>query len=65
MLYYAVPRLSFTGTDLESLFAASWLLLALFAAAGNLTGMLYAPGKRKNAGAAKKQQVRKRIHYYQ
>lgn len=64
MLYYAVPRLSLTAEGLEGIFAASWLLLALFAAAGNLTGMLYAPKKRKKARIGKGQQVHKRLHYY-
>ncbi|RFU65992.1 hypothetical protein [Peribacillus glennii] len=65
MLYYAVPRLSPAADGAEGLFAASWLVLAMFAAAGNLTGMLYAPKKRKKAGIRKGEQVRKSIHYYQ
>jgi hypothetical protein len=65
MLYYAVPRLSLAGDGQESIFAASWLLFALFAAAGNLTGMLYAPKKRMKAGTEKKRQMPKRMHYYQ
>ncbi|MBK5462332.1 MULTISPECIES: hypothetical protein [unclassified Peribacillus] len=47
MLYYAVPRLSLESGGLESLFAGSWLLFALLAVAGNLTGILYSPKKHK------------------
>ena len=47
LLYYAVPRLSLQAGGVEGLFAASWLLLALFAIAGNLTGILYYQKKRK------------------
>ncbi|CAH0346218.1 hypothetical protein [Bacillus sp. CECT 9360] len=61
MLYYAVPRLTLTGSGLESIFAASWLLFALFAVAGNLTGMLYAPKKRKRAETG---QMRQRMRAY-
>lgn len=62
MLYYAVPRLSLTGSGLERIFAASWLVFALFAAAGNLSGILYAPKKRKRAETVK---VRERMRDYQ
>ncbi|PLT32293.1 hypothetical protein [Bacillus sp. V5-8f] len=64
MLYYAVPRISPTAEGMEGLFASSWLLLTMFAAAGNLTGMLYAPKKRKKGVQRKEEQVRQRIHYY-
>ncbi|MGW6434727.1 hypothetical protein ACWFPQ_15830 [Peribacillus butanolivorans] len=59
MLYYAVPRLSLSG-GLESLFAGSWLLFALLAVAGNLTGILYSPKKHK----VKRKMEYKRLRQY-
>ncbi|KMY51246.1 hypothetical protein [Peribacillus loiseleuriae] len=63
MLYYAVPRLSLATGGLESLFSVTWLLFALFAIAGNLTGILYSPKKGKKHKQSMK--IKKRIHYYQ
>ncbi|MGE7905143.1 hypothetical protein ACQKNS_12180 [Peribacillus sp. NPDC094092] len=60
MLYYAVPRLSLESGGLESLFAGSWLLFALLAVAGNLTGILYSPKKQK----AKRKLEYKRLRQY-
>jgi hypothetical protein len=60
LLYYAVPRLSFEAGGAQSIFAASWLIFALFAIAGNLTGMLYSPKKRK---LSEKKEYKK-VHYY-
>lgn len=51
MLYYALPRISIGIKGPESVFGVSWLLLALFAAAGNLSAFLYTPKKQKPAGA--------------
>ncbi|PLS16979.1 hypothetical protein CVD28_15120 [Bacillus sp. M6-12] len=65
MLYYAVPRLTLTTGGKESLFAAMWLLLALFVMGGNLAGMLYHPKKQKTQRFKAKHRNRKRIHYYQ
>ena len=60
MLYYAVPRLSLESGGLEGLFAGSWLLFALLAVAGNLTGILYSPKKQK----VKRQLEYKRLRQY-
>ncbi len=60
LLYYAVPRLSLQAGGIESVFAGSWLLFALFAIAGNLTGILYSPKKRKFI----EQKEYKKMHYY-
>ncbi|MFD4929054.1 hypothetical protein ACFWMS_08995 [Peribacillus butanolivorans] len=60
MLYYAVPRLSLESGGLESLFAGSWLLFALLAIAGNLTGILYSPKKHK----VKRKMEYKRLRQY-
>jgi hypothetical protein len=49
-----------TAGGVEGLFAASWLLLALFAIAGNLTGILYSPKKRKLS----ERKEYKKMHYY-
>jgi hypothetical protein len=64
MLYYAIPRLTLESGDIQSVFAGMWLLLAIFAAAGNLSGILYSPWKQKRKKNAESKQVRKRIHYY-
>lgn len=47
LLYYAVPRLSIYSAGTEGYFAIIWLLFALMVIAGNLTGLLYTPKKRK------------------
>ena len=60
LLYYAVPRLSFEAGGTQSVFAGSWLVFALFAIAGNLTGILYSPKKRKSS----EQKEYKKMHYY-
>jgi hypothetical protein len=65
MLYYAVPRLSLETGGPESIFATAWLLFALFAAAGNLTGILYSPKKNKTKKSDKTSIHHKRMRYYQ
>ncbi|MDF2038897.1 hypothetical protein P2R12_18200 [Cytobacillus oceanisediminis] len=52
MLYYAAPRMGVFNGGTEGIFAISWLALALFVIAGNLTALLFAP---KNAAASGKQ----------
>jgi hypothetical protein len=66
LLYYAVPRLSVWSTGAEGYFSISWLLFALIVIAGNLTGLLYTPSKRKkqqNKDYNKKKLIKSR-HYY-
>ena len=48
MLYFAIPRMNFSGGGSQKWFAYSWILLALCVAAGNLSGLLYTPRSRKN-----------------
>jgi len=62
MLYYALPQLSIRGEGPEGLFAVSWLCMLLFAIAGNLSGILYTPRKRKPVPKGKEQRLQKRIH---
>lgn len=45
MLYYAAPRMGVFNGGAEGIFAISWLALALFVIAGNLSALLYAPKK--------------------
>ena len=52
--------LSFEAGGTQSVFAGSWLVFALFAIAGNLTGILYSPKKRKLS----EQKEYKKMHYY-
>jgi hypothetical protein len=66
LLYYAVPQLSIYSEGLEGYFSISWLIFALMVIAGNLTGLLYTPKKRKQQQldvSNSKKQVKSR-HYY-
>ncbi|WP_108671276.1 hypothetical protein [Peribacillus acanthi] len=47
MLYYAIPRIDVMAQGSFGIFSSMWLLLALFVIAGNLSGVLYSPKKRK------------------
>ncbi|PLT31166.1 hypothetical protein [Peribacillus deserti] len=63
MLYYQVPRLDLNGDGLAGIYSGMWLLLALFVAAGNLSGILYSPKKRMRASGSKRR-VMKRVRNY-
>ncbi|MFZ0445890.1 MAG: hypothetical protein WAM95_14920 [Bacillus sp. (in: firmicutes)] len=66
LLYYAVPRLSIYSPGVEGYFSIIWILFALMVIAGNLTGLLYTPKKRKQQqsdGSKRRKQVKSR-HYY-
>ena len=63
MLYYAIPRLSFTGSMEEVIFSVSWLLFAVLAAGGNVAAVLYMP-KKAVKKAKKVYPERKRLHNY-
>ena len=41
----------YNSSGLEGYFAIGWLLFALMVIAGNLTGLLYTPSKKKRATA--------------
>lgn len=63
MLYYAAPRMGVFNGGTEGIFAISWLALALFVIAGNLTALLYAPKKAAVSGKrVRKLADRKRAH---
>ena len=66
LLYYAVPRLSIYSAGVEGYFAITWLLFALIVIAGNLTGLLYTPKKRKQQqfDVSKGRKRVKSRHYY-
>ena len=63
MLYYAIPRLSFTGSLEEIIFSASWLAFAVLAAGGNIAAVLFMPRKVVKK-TEKVYPERKRIHNY-
>lgn len=65
MFYYAIPKLNFYGSIEEILFAASWLILALCAVAGNLAVVLYAPGRKRVQTVKKSKVGRKRVYEYE
>lgn len=60
LLYFAVPRLNIFSDGSEGLFAISWLALALFVMAGNLTALLYSPKKTVSKPSIQTVQERKR-----
>jgi len=63
MLYYAIPRLQFTGSMEEVIFSISWLMFALLALGGNIATVLYMP--RRTVKIRKKMHPeRKRMHNY-
>ncbi len=63
MLYYAAPRMGVFNGGTEGIFAISWLALALFVIAGNLTALLYAPKRAAVLGKqVRKLADRKRAH---
>lgn len=64
MLYYAVPRLNFKGATEEQIFAAAWLLFAIFAVAGNVATLLFADRRKKVKQVTKKESNRKRAYNY-
>ncbi len=56
----------FSSTGVEGVFAITWLLFALMVIAGNLTGLLYTPGKQRKKQSSD-DQVKKRMksrHYH-
>lgn len=63
MLYYAIPRLSFTGSMEEVIFSVSWLLFAVLAVGGNIAAVLYMP-KKQVKNVKKVYPERKRMHNY-
>ena len=63
MLYYAIPRLSFTGSLEEVIFSVSWLSFAVLALGGNIAAVLYMPRKAVKE-TRKMYQERKRMHNY-
>ncbi|HAQ07075.1 MAG TPA: hypothetical protein DCR24_05970 [Bacillus bacterium] len=50
MLYIGMPELTFSTGGKETLFAGSWLFLALLVFAGNLAAFLYTPKKHGRSG---------------
>ncbi|WP_338451377.1 hypothetical protein R4Z09_05700 [Niallia oryzisoli] len=65
LLYYAVPRLSISAGGAEGLFSLFWLALALMVIAGNLTGLLYTPIKKKKQQSAGNKRKRIKARFYQ
>lgn len=63
MLYYAIPRLNFTGSMEEVIFSVSWLLFAFLAVGGNIATVLYMP-KKQVKNVKKVYPERKRMHNY-
>lgn len=65
LLYYAWPRLDLNGSGLPFYFSLAWLMLLLFAIAGNFAGILFAQvaPKRKMDTKGKKIYERKARTY--
>ncbi len=60
MLYVALPELDFQTGGKETLFAGSWLLLALLVFSGNLAAFLYTPKKHARTGTMREESKPKR-----
>lgn len=43
MLFYALQELTLTGNHMQTVFAMSWLCLAIFVIGGNFADYLYTP----------------------
>ncbi|MGA9227276.1 MAG: hypothetical protein WB217_13110 [Mesobacillus sp.] len=50
MIYIAMPELNLASGGTHTLFAGSWLFLALLVFAGNLAAFLYTPKKNLQTG---------------
>ncbi|MFS0780603.1 hypothetical protein [Bacillus sp. 1P06AnD] len=64
MLYYAVPQMKSYSSPEQLWFAGAWLMLALFAAAGNMAALLYKGKYKKQAKPVKTSKKRKRSYNY-
>ncbi|MBD1380109.1 hypothetical protein [Metabacillus arenae] len=61
LLLWAIPQLTFSAGVMEMVFSGAWMIFALLAIGGNLTGILYYSKKRVEKSSIKqKQQPRKR-----
>jgi uncharacterized protein HemX len=47
LIYFAVPKINVLAPGKEGTFAALWLVLAILAVGGNVTGMIYGTKKQK------------------
>ncbi|MBD3110219.1 hypothetical protein IEO70_17945 [Bacillus sp. AGMB 02131] len=63
MLYYAIPRFSFSDSLEQAIFFASWLIFAVLAVGGNIAAVLYMP-KKQVENVKRATAKRKRMHNY-
>lgn len=49
LLYYGLPQLSLTGSNLEVAFSVGWICFAVIVIGGNLAEFLYQPVRKKRA----------------
>ncbi|OAS88792.1 MULTISPECIES: hypothetical protein [Metabacillus] len=49
MLYYGLQQITLSGDQLQTVFAMSWLCLAIFVIGGNFAYYLYRPKKQVQA----------------
>ena len=47
LIYFALPRLSFSSEGEAGYFASAWLFLAIIVILGNVVGLVYTPMQRK------------------
>jgi uncharacterized protein HemX len=47
LIYFAVPKINVFAPGKEGMFAVLWLVLAVFAVGGNVTGLIYGSKKQK------------------
>lgn len=65
MLYYALPKLSFTGSTEQTIFSVSWLLLAFLAVGGNVATVLFSSNRKQGKKMKKSHVEKKRVREYE
>ncbi|WP_226667044.1 hypothetical protein [Metabacillus litoralis] len=60
MLYYGLQQISLSGNQMQTVFAMSWLCLAIFVIGGNFAHYLYHPKKAVTEKKSYKQSLQKK-----
>ncbi|TXC90208.1 hypothetical protein FS935_14200 [Metabacillus litoralis] len=60
MLYYGLQQITLSGNQMQTVFAMSWLCLAIFVIGGNFAHYLYRPKKAVSVKQSYKQSLQKK-----
>lgn len=60
MLYYGLQQITLSGNQMQTVFAMSWLCLAIFVIGGNFAHYLYRPKKSVSSKQTYKQSLQKK-----